>query len=186
MTLASIPMDAAAFEDLPPEVDANADRVPDRCQFPGCQNPTRQPGARGRAPKFCPEHKGSTTPGTSKRSSKKGWAEAPDVENTLTTGALALGNALQKFAPGTAFQLDGIVITNKSPNLVHELVELGRTKPAIRRVLTYLAAPGEYGPLIFAAGSVALPILLNHGVIDVSKLAALFGGPEAGAPASQN
>lgn len=136
---------------------ASKDQAPLRCGAPGCTNAVVKP-ARGRTPKFCPEHK----PTNSNRSQTSGrsWVRATEIENLLTqyVGGLAMGITLLN-------KVDGSIIAEGGPAIVHELVELAKTDKQLRKYLEWLATPGKYAPLTIAVLGVAIPMLANHGLM---------------------
>jgi hypothetical protein len=152
-------------DDTPPLIPAieagDKDSSPLRCQKPGCSNSVTKP-ARGRTPKFCDEHKGST-PGTGNKSglSGKSWPRATEIETLLTNYVIGLA-----FTVGFANAEDGRIIAEKAPAVIHELVVLAIDDRNLRKYLEWLATPGKYAPLTMACFSLILPILQNHGVVD--------------------
>lgn len=170
-----------AFElpehDTPPLIPAieagDKDSAPNRCQKPGCSNSVTKP-ARGRTPKFCDEHKGSTPgSGTVKGISGKSWPRATEIEKLLTDYVIGIG-----FAVSLAHPEDGAVITEKAPAIVHELVVLAIDDRNLRKYLEWLATPGKYAPLTMAVFALIFPILQNHGVVDRLMLGLMGTGKE--------
>lgn len=164
-------------DDLPDILDqlpTSDDKLPIRCQFDGCMNEvTRKPGARGPAPRFCPDHAGKPKTSTPSQSSRGGgWARSGEVEKLLTRYVLALGAGLEF----TAFAADGRTLKLTGPQIVHELVVLAGSNKKLRGVLEKLATPGKYAPLAIACGSLVVGIAANHNllpqfVIDLTDLA---------------
>lgn len=155
----------ASFElkdnDIAPAIKSReGDTAPLLCQHPGCTNAVTKP-ARGRTPRFCDEHK-TTRTGTGSRSatSGKSWVRATEIENILTQYVKGIGAGLSLLNA-----VDGSVIAEGGPAVIHELVELAKTDKNIRKYLEWLATPGKYAPLTLATMSVALPILANHNML---------------------
>lgn len=165
--------------DRPPLRDATNDKAPVRCQYPGCTNSIEKP-ARGRAPKYCPEHKNQrAASGNRSATSGKVWGRATEVENVLTGYLVGGGTGLTAIGAQTrndAFKADGTVIRQNGPRLVHELVELAKTDDSLRKPLEWLATPGKYGPLTVALAGVIIPILGNHGLLPQFELKPMPGG----------
>lgn len=90
------------------------------------------------------------------------WAAAADVEKALT-------ESIQFLAGGAmlvpALEPDASLLYDHGPNIVHELVELGRSDKRLRVFLERLAAPGKYGPLAVAIFPLVLGIATNHGLV---------------------
>lgn len=154
----------ASFElkdnDIAPAIKSReGDSAPLLCQHPGCTNAVTKP-ARGRTPKFCDEHKARPASGNRSSTSGKTWTRATEIENILTQYVTGLGVGLSLLNP-----LDGSVIAQGGPAVVHELVELAKTDKNIRKYLEWLATPGKYAPLTMAVMGVTLPILANHNML---------------------
>jgi hypothetical protein len=154
----TMPAEEAAASFMAPEGDA----LPVMCKEPGCTNTIEKP-ARGRTPLYCEEHKPTSHKaggGTTARSGNGGWAKAPEVERVLTSliGYLGAGLTLLNAE-------DGAIVAEGGPAVVHELIELGKTDRKIRKYLEQIAAPGKYGPLMFALMGIAVPIAANHGLL---------------------
>jgi len=164
--------------DTVPTPFAERDYAPLRCGEPGCTNGVTKP-ARGRAPKYCDEHRKTATrkPG-SPPAARNYWPRANEIEPILQNYVRYLGTGI-KVAVNT---VDGDIIIVGGPNIVHELCELARTDKRLDNLRTWLeraATPGKYGPLMFAVASVTLPIMANHGwVPQISTLAASSGKGE--------
>jgi hypothetical protein len=170
--------------DLPASVaaaSAAGDKAPGVCASPGCTNGVPKPaGGRGRPPKFCDEHKGGKAAPkqegfNSAKSplSGKSWPRAAEVETLLTQYVNGLGIALS-----FVHEKDGQVIVQGGPDVVHELVELAKDERELRKYLEWLTTPGKYAPLTLAVAGVAIPLLSNHGLIqiDLSKILGPRGG----------
>jgi hypothetical protein len=157
---------------------APGDAAPNRCQSPGCTNGVPKP-ARGRPPKYCTEHKaGAAKPAEGFASGKsalsgKSWPKAAEVETLLTKYVQMIGVGLQFI-----HEKDGQVIILGGPDVVHELVELAKDERQLRKYLEWLTAPGKYAPLTMAVAAIVIPIMSNHGLIqiDLSKIL----GPKTG------
>jgi hypothetical protein len=157
---------------IPAAVAAESDSAPQRCQLPGCTTAVTKP-ARGRTPKFCDEHKGSKAgPGSTKGISGKSWPRATEIENLLTNYIIGLS-----FGVAFVNAEDGVIIREKAPAVVHELVVLAVDDRNLRRYLEWLATPGKYAPLTMACFSLIFPILQNHGFVD-RLMVGMFSGKE--------
>ena len=181
-TLSLDVLDAAPLSAGPLPADSAAgDKAPGVCAFDGCTHGVPKPaGGRGRPPKFCEEHKGGKGAKTqenfaSARSglSGKSWPKAAEVETLLTRYVHGLGIALS-----FVHEKDGEVIIVGGPDVVHELVELAKDERDLRKYLEWLTAPGKYSGLALAVAGVAIPIMSNHGLIqiDLSKILGPRGG----------
>lgn len=91
---------------------------------------------------------------------KPQWARAAAVEKYLNEIVSLAGTALIFVNPE-----DSRIILEGGPRIVHELVELAKSEPALRRYLEMSAAPGKYGPLTVAVAAVLIPIAVNHNLI---------------------
>ena len=142
---------------------ATNDDAPLRCNHPGCTNAVVKP-ARGRTPKYCPEHKSGNSRSNSGAAksvgnSGKRWNRATEIETILITYVEGIGTGMQ-FLPALAD--DGKIIEMQMPDVVRELVKLAHDDSRIRKYLEYLATPGKYAPLTLACMSVIIPILANR------------------------
>lgn len=144
-------------EDIPPDIPPPDDAEPSRCQFDGCSNSVVKP-ARGRTPKYCPDHRKQT--GTSSGRRSAGWSAADDIERILNRYFTGLAFTVTLVNP-----TDGSIIAEGSEAVVHELVELGRQDKTWRKYLEMLAKPGKYGPLTIASATIIIPIMANHGLL---------------------
>lgn len=128
----------------PPEDSPPDDKAPNI----GAEEPKR----RGRPP-------GSKN-GSGSTNRKPSWPNAGAVEVHLTEMVNMAGTALI-FVNAE----DSRIILQGGPRIVHELVELAKTEPALRRYLEMSAAPGKYGPLTLAILGVMIPVMVNHNLI---------------------
>lgn len=145
------------------------DEAPLVCHEPGCTNPVVKP-ARGRTPKFCPEHKsGSRSNTTKSKASGKSWPRAVEIETHLSNTITTLGGLTGHFYDAT----DGELIQEHGPKIIHELVELAKDDKNLQRWLIWLSAPGKYGPLASSVMALAVPLYLNHAVKNAAKRAAM-------------
>lgn len=141
---------------------ASSDELPGKvCKEPDCTNVIDKP-ARGRTPDYCPEHKPTShkATGTTARSNNGGWAKYAECEKVLNDLFKYAGMGLMMVN-----QADGSAVAEGGPAVAHELVELGKTDRKIRKYLEQIAAPGKYGPLMFAVAGMVVPILANHHLI---------------------
>lgn len=105
---------------------------------------------------------------------KPQWARAAAVEKYLNEIVQLAGTALI-FVNAE----DSRIILEGGPRIVHELVELAKSEPALRRYLELSAAPGKYGPLTVAVAAVLIPIAVNHNLIpSVGMFASSSSGGE--------
>lgn len=169
----------AVFElsetDIAPELgSASSDVAPGICAKPGCVNGITKP-ARGRAPKYCDEHKGQRGNSSKSESTGKSWARAVEVESLLTSYVDGIGLAVSFLD-----EFDGKVIRTKAPAVVHELVELAKSDKTLQKYLLWMATPGRYAPLTMAVMSVAIPIMANHDLLPKFSIPApdMKGGEE--------
>ena len=90
----------------------------------------------------------------------KGWSRAVEIENILYKyfQGLSLGISFLNAA-------DGEIFSQGAASLAHELVELGKVDKRMRSILESMAAPGKYGGLLIASGSIIIPIAMNHNLI---------------------
>jgi hypothetical protein len=139
--------------------NATGDKAPLRCQHDGCTNAVTKP-PRGRTPKFCEEHKATSSSSSRSATSGKSWPRAVEIETILTQYVVGIGTGISLINA-----IDGQVIASSGPTVIHELVELAKTDKAIRKYLEWLATPGKYAPLTMAVMGLALPILGNHGML---------------------
>jgi hypothetical protein len=142
-------------EDVAPLRDT--DTAPIRCAFDGCSNEVVKP-ARGRTPKFCPEHKANPVKGAATK--KASWPKAEAVE-------LALARYLDgfSFVVSMVNPADGQVIASGSGPVAKELVELGRVDKQWRGYLEKITSPGKYGPLVLSLMPITIGIMANHGLL---------------------
>ena len=160
MTAVATEMFELKESDIAPDFpEVPEDKAPAACQEPGCTNALVKP-ARGRMPKYCPEHKGVRGTNSRSATSGKSWSDAREVETLLTNYVIGIGTGV-KFLN----EADGTVIVMSGPAVVHELVELAKSDKNLQKYLLWFATPGKYGPLLLAVGGVALPILANHDMI---------------------
>lgn len=160
-------VDADGLVDIPGQP---ADEEPLRCSVEGCTNAVIKP-ARGRTPKNCDEHR-NTKPGTGP---KKSWAKATQVEAALNKYVDGLSLVVSLVNP-----VDGTIIAKGTPAVVHEIIELARVDPKLRKTLEAISAPGKYGPLMLALGSLALPLMVNHKLLPQFLVAGLTPETDGG------
>ena len=87
------------------------------------------------------------------------WSEEASVVRSLNTSLELIGLGVTIINV-----IDGEAIISGSPALVEALVNLGRDDKRFRRYLEAMSAPGKYGPIVMASGSILLPIAANHGL----------------------
>lgn len=163
--------------DVDPDTEppSSTDTPPARCQQDGCTNGVVKP-ARGRTPKYCPEHKTPDARTTSRsKASGKSWPKAAEVEAHLTEVLVFTGKGV-----GWLNEIDGLILQTQGPAVIHELVELAKDDKTLQKYLLWLASPGKYGPLTMACGSLIIPILANHNFFGVLSAFRPTPNPEAG------
>jgi hypothetical protein len=181
MTAVLEPLGLDVLDAAPPALSAKADAGPNRCQFDGCDSSVPKP-ARGRPPKFCTDHKGGKAAGapesaftTSKSAlSGKSWPKAAEVETLLKKYVETIGIGIS-----FVHEKDGKVIIEGGPDVVSALVELAKDERQLRKYLEWLTTPGKYAPLTLALAGVAIPIMANHGLIQID-LSKILSAPEGG------
>jgi hypothetical protein len=148
-------------EDIPPDRDdAENDTAPSRCQFDGCMNEVVKP-ARGRSPKYCPEHR--ATQGTGKGTGPKtpSWPKAKLVHDALTRYIGLTGTGIMFLNVD-----DGKVIANGADEVATAIVNIGMVDKSWRKSLELLATPGKYGELTTVLlFTIAVPIMANHNLL---------------------
>ncbi len=100
--------------------------------------------------------------------SVKGWSRAVEIENIIFKYLSGVSLAVSFLSAD-----DAQIIQNGAADLAHELVELGKVDKRFRSVLESLAAPGKYGGLLIASGSIIIPIAMNHNLIPSFDLGSL-------------
>jgi hypothetical protein len=184
MTAVLEPLSLDVLDAAPPAVLAAAgkDAAPNRCQADGCDNTVPKP-ARGRPPKFCTDHKSGAKPAgtpssefnTAKSSlSGKSWPKAAEVETLLKKYVETIGIGIS-----FVHEKDGKVIIEGGPDVVTALVELAKDERQLRKYLEWLTTPGKYAPLTLAVAGIVIPIMSNHGLIQLD-LRKVLGTPEGG------
>lgn len=170
MTAVLEPLGLDVLDAAPPAMKATAaDAAPNRCQFDGCDNSVPKP-ARGRPPKFCTDHKTGKPAGTPQSEfnsaksalSGKSWPKAGEVETLLKKYVETIGIGIS-----FVHEKDGKVIIEGGPDVVHELVELAKDERQLRKYLEWLTTPGKYAPLTLAVAGIVIPIMSNHGLIQL-------------------
>ena len=145
----------ADFEKLAAQADS--DTPPLMCAEPGCLTAIEKP-ARGRPPKYCPDHKAIRIGAPSRAKGRSSWTKAVEVENALILLTQAVAAGL-KF---TALNADGVTLELTGPQIVHELVELAKGDKKLQAMLERITAPGKYAPLVWAVLPLCLGIAANH------------------------
>lgn len=144
-----------------PDLSANLDTSPLVCAEPGCTNPIVKP-ARGRTPTRCEEHKNRKAAGANKsKASGKSWPKATEVESHLTNSLKTIGSLSAHFMADPFY---GEHLAEAGPAVVAELVELAKDDRTLQRWLTFLAAPGKYGPLTSSILALVSPMILHASV----------------------
>lgn len=146
--------------DIAPDISASKDQAPGKlCEKLACSNTVTKP-ARGRTPKFCDEHKQVGGGSSRSATSGKSWGAAKEVESLLLdyVGFVSTGLMFVN-------KEDAIIVSERAPKVVTELVELAKTDKYLQRYLMWIATPGKYGPLTIAVGSLVLPLMANHNML---------------------
>lgn len=154
----------------------DTEKSPNRCNYAGCVNPVLRTGKGGRPPKYCPEHKDKRPPKVSNsrsQTSGKSWSRASEIEGVLNRYIEGAGWTIQLVNP-----VDGKVIADNGPAVIHEIVELAKDDARLRKPLEALATPGKYGPLGIAVLAVVMPIMANHGLLPQFQISGLVEGGE--------
>jgi hypothetical protein len=159
------------FDTLPPAIsDPHADdedtTIPDGPICETCNKTIiREPGKRGRAPKYHPECRPSAKK-TGSRKRRPAKASGPDYEEGLNgifqMVSFGLTMAGDKSKPLLA---DGLALSEHGPNISAALNQLALEKPEIAGVLDKVLAAGPYGLLLAAVAPLAMQIVSNHGVV---------------------
>lgn len=179
MTAVLEPLGLEVLDAAPPAMKADAS--PNRCQFDGCDNSVPKP-ARGRPPKFCTDHKAGKAPAGKPESefntaksalSGKSWPKAAEVETLLKKYVETIGIGIS-----FVHEKDGKVIIEGGPDVVTALVDLAKDERQLRKYLEWLTTPGKYAPLTLAVAGIVIPIMSNHGMIqlDLTKVLGPSGG----------
>ena len=155
----ALEMSDAEFETLAGQ--AANDTPPLMCAEPGCVTGIEKP-ARGRPPKFCPEHKPTRNVTATARGKARGtWAKAVEVENALLLLTQAAAAGLQF----TALRADGKTLELTGPQIVHEIIELAKSDKKMQTYLERITAPGKYAPLVWAVLPLCMGIAANHNLL---------------------
>lgn len=142
-----------------PEPDSDTPPGRAQCQMPGCENTVTKP-ARGRSPKYCDEHRGTRSAGSSE-TKLPNWPNAATVEDALKRYFSTLSFTITLVNPE-----DGRIIAEGGDAVAVALVNLGRKDKQWRKWLERAAAPGKYGELIVALGfGIVVPVMANHGLL---------------------
>ncbi len=167
MTLLTEPTPELVSTPIPDDVfdvadNATNDTLPITLACEVCGTPLSYAG-KGRKPRFCAEHKPGR--GTATRASRGGWKDAGIVEAALTQSIEMIAGGLLFMPDGSPLNRDGETLYSHGPRVAHELVVLAENDPRLRLVLTRLAAPGKYSPLVIAVGGLVLGLAGNHGLL---------------------
>lgn len=122
------------------------------CQKEGCGKPLTYSG-RGRHPKFCDEHRGSSS-GAGTRQRRQSLA--PRLENAFM--ALGLGLSMVN-------QQDATIIAQNANNMAVAWDALANENPKIRRALERALSASAWGGVLAASLPVIMGIGMNHGLI---------------------
>lgn len=126
----------------------------------------REPGKRGRMPKYHPECRPSAkkAAGTRKKTAKK-QVGVPDYEEGLNAvfqlvsfGLTMVGERDERILA------DGLAVAEHGPNISTALNQLATEKPEVAAVLDKVLAAGPYGLVIAAVSPLIMQVASNHGV----------------------
>lgn len=163
---AATAQDAAALEDEAPVTRGELE-----CTVCGAD---LSYGGRGPKPKYCDAHRKTAR----KTSTATGAKQAPKLAKALHTqiSSVALIVAMVN-------QADGVAILNGSERLATSLAQVADTNPKVRKALEAAVSGGAWGGVIVAAVTIAVPILVNHGLVPVpanaGNLAQMFNNVNA-------
>lgn len=126
----------------------------------------REPGKRGRMPKYHPECRPSArkASGTRRRTTKK-QAGVPDYEEGLNAVFQLVSFGLTMVGERDERVLaDGLAVSEHGPNIATALNQLATEKPEVAAVLDKVLAAGPYGLVLAAVSPLIMQIASNHGV----------------------
>lgn len=160
------------FDTLPPVTETPSPVSPDDTPSPDASGPicvvcdrviVREPGKRGRVPKYHPECRPSNkSKATGTRRKPKGTPDYREgIAGLLQMGAFALGLAAGDHNP--ALLADSAAIANATPDIATALDALAQEKPEIAAVLDKVLAVGPYGVVLSTIFAPVIQIASNHG-----------------------
>jgi hypothetical protein len=166
-----------ATPDLPPVVEAKEDRTPETKECPGCGNViTREPGSRGRLPKYHPDCKpttreriiGSSTRAANARNTKAA-AEADECIATFKA-------AMVKLAMGVAIvdRYDGFAVMAALPDACNNLRGVLIAHDSWRKDFLAIKSGGSIIGLIISGLMMLIPIIAHHGLVPSKRISELL------------
>lgn len=177
--------DSSAFDDLPDaepvvilpgETSVEEDKTPTDKICPTCDKPIyREPGTRGRLPRYHPECKPTGAAritggsGRPKGRSTKAVAEA-DTAVTMLRGALV------KLAMGVAMvdRYDGFCIMSGIPALCDNARGVLEEHDAFRRDVLRIKSGGSILGLVISGLMMVVPIAAHHGIIPSARISEML------------
>jgi len=187
--LDSASLDSSWANELPPDEEYGGDSEPeseDRTELvnppanvcPGCGGEiVREPGTRGRLPKYHPECK-PTRGSTAKSGTRVVRVSKAEEKAALETAAAieVVRRNLFKAAMMVAMvdPFDGMCILISAPDVVDNLEPVFMRFPKFRGLFLTASTGGSIGGLIMALAAMLLPILAHHGLVPSKKLAQIL------------
>lgn len=139
-------------DDVPPASVSSDDAAPLRCEVCGV---SLTYSGRGRRPKFCDEHRKTTTTSSGNRSTSLKALEASVAD--LYRG---LGMGLSMVDAQSGFE-----VANAADKLAASWITLAETNPKVRKWLTKITTGSGTGAVIVAHATIAFPILQRHDLL---------------------
>lgn len=124
----------------------------------------REPGKRGRMPKYHPECRPSAKKTATRKRAKKP-AGVPDYEEGLNAIFQMVSFGLTMAGDRNEMVLaDGLAVAEHGPNISSALNQLAMEKPEIAAVLDRVLAAGPYGLVLASVAPLMMQVASNHGV----------------------
>jgi hypothetical protein len=128
-------------------------------------------GGRGPKPKYCSEHKRSTSAKSPRAKKKSGTDYTEGIAGLLQLPAAALGIAgSQGKKPKYELLADAAVITYYTPGIATAVNDLAQDRPEVAAVLDKILKVGPYGALLAAVMPMTLQILANHKILPAGHM----------------
>lgn len=169
----------AEVVNLPPPPSEKEDKVPSEKPVKSgecaeCGNLiVREPGSRGRLPKYCPDCKPKRgTSGTTRRTSSATRAEAEASQVVATIQGHITKLALM-MSVSEALRYDAFVIMANLPQLSEQFHAVLVRYESIRKDFLNMRTGGSVIGLVITVLSIALPISAHHGLLGRGKMAAM-------------
>lgn len=179
---ASVPVSDDAFDAA---ASASSDTLPTPGDFCEVCGKELEYSGKGRHPRFCEKHKparASSNTGSKRSTPRRTWKDADRVESNLVSTIEVIAGGLLFLPSESPLYADGDALYKFGPRIAHELVVLAEHDTRLRTILSRLAAPGKYGPLVFAVGSLLLAIAANHGLLPGAVAEAVAQTTKGGEP----